>query len=102
MKRSTWRLDALFVTLIAVLAFNLAYFNGCRCWYGSWTRMQGDAALIILGLIVVRFIAAWIFAEKNNGWVIYVYMLLLSPILVTAAFAIAFQFLPKELQLHSH
>ena len=102
MRRSTWRLDFLFVALIAVLMFNVAYFNGCRCWQGAWIRMQRDTAALIAGLIVVRFLAAWAFKEKNDGWKVYLAILGFSPFLVSGIYLVASTFLPSELRQHSH
>jgi hypothetical protein len=98
MHRSNWRLDLLGVAVAAVVAFNLAYFNGVRSWHGAWVRMQGDAASIVIAIVAIRFLIAWIFAEKSEGWKVYLILLLLSPFLVSGAFVIARQFLPPDLR----
>jgi hypothetical protein len=43
---------------------------------------------------------AWLFAEHNGGWKYYIAVLISSPLLVQAAFAIARLGLPADLQAH--
>ena len=98
MHRSNWRLDLLGLAIAAVMAFNLVYFNGVRSWYGAWVRMQGDAASIVVGIVAIRFLLAWVFGEKNEGWKVYLVFILLSPFIISGAFVVARQFLPTDLR----
>ena len=77
-------------------------FNGCRCWYGAWERSQASASLLVVGLVGLRFLGAWLFAEQNSGWKHYLITLAASPFLVMAAFAVARLALPPDLQSHSY
>ena len=99
-RRSNWRLDLLAFSAIGVLAFNRFEFVGCRCWYGQWERFEGLAADTLVALVVIRFLAAWLAAEKNDGWKYYIVLLLTCPFLVQIAFAIARLALPPELRVH--
>lgn len=100
LRRSNWRIDALIVASIAVFMFDLTQFNGCRCWFGIWERLQGLCAGIILAIVVARFVGAWIFEEKNSGWKYYIVLLISSPFIVRAVFALASLALPAELRVH--
>ena len=101
MNRTNWKLGYAALCLAAVFAFDVTYFNGCRCWFGAWERMQRQAAIYVLAIIAVRFVLAWLFKEKNEGWKAYLVFAVVSPFVVTATFAVASMFLPAELRVHS-
>jgi hypothetical protein len=101
MNRTNWKFGYAAICLFAVFAFDVMQFNGCRCWFGAWERMQRQAAMYVLGLIAARFILAWLCKEKNEGWKAYLVFAVLSPLLVMIAFAVASLFLPPELRSHS-
>jgi hypothetical protein len=96
MKRTSWNLG--YLILSAIIAFVLIniLFVGCRCWLGSWDRMKMEAGLIVIAIVLFRWMMAWIFKEKNNGWKAYCVILLLSPALIEISFGIASSFLPFD------
>jgi hypothetical protein len=101
MNRTNWKFGYAIICLFAVFAFDVMYFNDCRCWFGAWERMQRQVAMYVLGFIAARFIVAWLFKEKNEGWKAYLVFAVLSPLVVTIAFGVVSLFLPPELRSHS-
>ncbi len=99
---STWRLDLLIVVTLLVGGFNLFYFVPCRCWFGAWDAMQLKAALLILLIGTLRYLAAWALRERNDGWKYYLVLLLFSPFLVAGAFELAVATQPAEFGIHAH
>lgn len=100
LRRSNWRLGIFVLAAVPVFIFDIGWFSPCRCWYGAWDRFQGNAALLVLGLIALRFVAAWVFKEHNSGWKYYLALLIGSPFIVTAVFMVAKLVLPPELRVH--
>lgn len=101
MNRTNWKFDYAAICLAAVFLFDMTYFSGCRCWFGAWERMQRQAALYVVGFIAVRFVMAWLFKERNEGWKAYLALAVSSPAIIILAFSVASLFLPAELRLHS-
>jgi hypothetical protein len=98
--RTSWRFWTYLLAAIPICFLDITWFTGCRCWYGAWENYQVAAALLVVGLVGMRFAGAWLFAEQNSGWKYYVAVLIASPFLVRAAFAIAKLALPADLQVH--
>lgn len=88
------------VVAIPIFLLDVGWFTGCRCWYGAWENSQGDAAILVIGLVTLRFAGAWIFAEQNNGWKYHLGVLAASPFLVQGIFGVAKLWLPPDLRIH--
>lgn len=97
--RSIWRLGAFLAVVAAVFTFDCDYFLPCRCWYGAWERYQGNAAVLVLALVGLRYLTAWAIGERNDGWKHYMVTLIASPLLVQTAFDIAKLALPADLRV---
>lgn len=96
MNRTSWKLIYILLSAAVVFVFANIEFIGVRSWTGSWDRMKLNTAMLVIAIVLVRYILAWIFKEKNNGWKAYCLLLLLSPILIEISFGIASTFLPPD------
>jgi len=98
--RTNWRSWTFPLAAVPICFLDITWFSGCRCWYGAWENCQAAAALIVVGLVGLRFVGAWLFAERNTGWKHDLAVLVASPFLVRAAFAVARLALPADLRVH--
>jgi len=79
---STWRLLYMGPAIIAGISLQLMILP-CMCPIGA-AKMQ--SALILDGLILIRFVGARVFRERNRGWVFYVILCVTSPLWIELAF----------------
>ena len=84
--RTNWPFRLMVPVVVVVFFVDAGVFAPCKCWHGVVEKYQALAAISVLGWIVARFVAAWLFREHNHGWRYYIGAAALSPILVTLIF----------------
>jgi hypothetical protein len=58
--------------------------------------------MLVLAFILMRFLLAWVFKEKNDGWKYYLGLLAVSPFIVSGLYWIAESGLDSDMFTHAH